>query len=338
MGEKLVFSEEFIQVLDMLKVDTNKTLIYSMYVISSNVLDREKKERFFSDVSAFGLELRNIIVNFRLEKITRFNIRESEKVFVDAARQAHQMYLKQVESAEKRFGLAIERNTLFDITEIIARLKDKSVYTEYMVSKDKIDNLLSVKTLINAIYENQTKRSIENEANMDKQLFQIKEKAFLQSLFNAANINPLYFYKAVQLFKKYVINEGKQVVPATPGSAAGGSVLVGKDSANEYSMEYRSTDINLSVRVSKIIRSGSFLYAVAGEIEKGTAKVEFRVNETVPADKELSFERITGIDFVFGQYESMMIRLQTSEDSLKLKEEALNKKIVDKAIDDLLFS
>jgi len=78
MDDSLMFSEAFIKSLDVLKFDTNVSLIYAIHIVSSTILSEDKKEQFCLELSTLGSELKNDILRFDIGSITKYTIGEKE--------------------------------------------------------------------------------------------------------------------------------------------------------------------------------------------------------------------------------------------------------------------
>lgn len=337
MEDKLLFSDDLIKEIDVLKTDINRSLIYTIHVVSSKSIGHDNKEQFCSEIAKLGNELKTSILKFDLEKMDSYNLREHEKCFIESAKELHKSISKLLETADKKYCIIIDKNAFFDINEIIIKLRDKSMYSEYLLSKDKVDNLLSLKTLIIKIYEYQTKNAINKEKEMDKQFYQLKENTFIQCLRNKENRNAEYLFRSIQLIKKMVSSEGKKIEIDKPEDGLSSNILMSMDS-NKLLLTYDWSGLKLNILMEKTNNKYQLSYRIDGTISKGGAAVEYLINETVLFENEKIFERISGIDFLYEQYEKAVIHKQSEENNKHNENEMKNKKILDKAIDDMLFS
>jgi hypothetical protein len=113
-----------------------------------------------------------------------------------------------------------------------------------------------------------------------------------------------------------------------------GFSIHGEDS---LAVRYRYGGLSIEMSIARQ-RSERFVgYAVRGFIEKALAKVEFSVEENVSSGGVSSFERVTGLDTLMAHYEKAYKEFQRSTRDSGKRQEQLNREIVDKAIDDLLF-
>lgn len=337
MTDKMTFSEDFIKALDTLKIDTNRALIYSVHVVASNELDTSRKDSYSNDIGQISTELKNAILKFDLKTISNFNIREREKAFSRAAESIHKDFSRLFEQVDKKYNVIIDKKTLFKISDVVKNLKDSSYKAEYLITADKIDNLLSIKTLIIQIYESQIKKAVEKEKEMDRQFIELKEKTFLQMI-HGNNSNATYLFKACELMRKYISQETKAKISSEDAKRERNVIEYWGNESSGLNMSYSSDGLSVFMRIGKIGEGNSLRYDVGGFIEKGTAKVEYMIREFVSFDKELVFERVSGLDCILEQYEKAFIEFRSKENDGKKREENLNKSIVDKAIDDILFN
>jgi hypothetical protein len=330
------YSEDFIKALDTLKIDTNRALIYSVRIVSSKDIDAGRKNSYSVDIGNLGSALSNAIQRFDLASVTDYNLRDREKAFTLAAEGIHKEFERLFAQVDRKYNFVIDKQTLFKISDIVQDLRG-GYRAEYLISADKIEKLLSIKTLIIQIYESQVKKAVENEKNMDKQFVDLKEKTFLQMLHEGSNRNPVYLLKTCELIRKYVSQDVKTAIVEEGATRTRQRIEFWGNEGSGLGLGYAADGLGLSMRIAKTGEGSGLRYEIAGFIEKGSARVDYAVTERVPYDRELVFERVSGLDSILEQYEKAVLEARNREKDGRAKAEDLNKGLVDKAIDDILF-
>ena len=337
MTGKMTYSESFIKALDDLKTDTNRSLIYSMHIVSSEQLEFSKREFFANKLSELSIELRNIIQKLDVSSINSFNLREREQSFRDSSIHLHKAFSDLFSLVDKRYSLSIDPNALFSISETISQLKDSTYKSNYLITLDKIDNLLAIKRLIINIYERQFGVETNSEKTLNKNFYDLKEKTYLNIL-RGINKNPVYLFKATELLKRFIGQDIKSHLTVEEATREYNIIEFWGNDVSRLTCYYAFDGIILNIVLSKKLANSVIAYSICGFVEKGTAKVDFVVNESILVESEIVFERVSGIDIIISQYEKLMLEDRIRQKGANEKNESLNKSIVNEAIDSILFT
>ncbi|HUW42270.1 MAG TPA: hypothetical protein VMV90_14785 [Rectinemataceae bacterium] len=337
MNGDFAFQKDFIDSLELLRRDVDKALVYAAHALFSDAIRHEKKQALCDDLAHLGKELSASISKFDPKEITQYNVREKEKAFEDDAKSLHGDFEAFAAKHEKNRDIVIDKNMPFDVRDIAEKLSSPKLYAEFSFTKDKVDKLLSVRKLIEEIYRNATADSAERERKLDRQFVELKEKAFNESLRSPKNRNQIYFFRSVALLNKLIADGSSARIVNDDRPLEGNDVGFSIHGEDRIAILYRYGGLSIELGVSRQ-RSERFVkYAVKGFIEKALSKVEFSIDENVSSGGTASFERVTGLDALWSRYEKAYAEFQRSTRDSGNRQEQLDKEIVDKAIDDLLF-
>lgn len=336
MEPRLSFSKEFIGALDSIKTDINRALIYTIHIVSSRVLDPIKKDQFCSDLASLGTELRNCILRLDVARLTEYTLREAEASFIEACELIHREFARLFDQVDRKFEVKIDPLAIFNIADIIHNLKEGSNRMDSFLTKDKIDNLLSIKTLIIDIYESQVRGTIDREKAKggEKSLFEIKEKTFLQYLHNADNRNPSHFFKISLLLKKLMGTGNPICLSGGEEAPESGVIFVSKGEKNSIGFSYRKEVMAFSFTMASWKEANQTWYRIQGRVKD----LDFSILDYVMAGTEARFEAVSGIDNLRNAYEKLLINSSRDEDEDGKNREKKKKKDIDDSLDDLLFN
>ncbi|MGO8695733.1 MAG: hypothetical protein ACLQMF_18885 [Rectinemataceae bacterium] len=331
------FQNDFLETLDILGRDVDKALVYSIHVLFNDGISHEKKQMLCDELARIGKELNGHISKFNLNEITRYSVREKEKVFVGEARALHGNFESFAAKIEKSHDVVIDKDMPFSISDIVEKLSGTRLYSDFSFTKDKVDNLLSVKKLIADIYRSRMATDIEKERSLDRQFVELKERAFNESVRSERAKNQIYCFRSAELIKKFITDGSAAKIVDADRAPEGNDVGFAIRGENKITIRYGYDGLSIEMNLEKR-KSDRFLnYTVEGYIEKGVSKIEFGMDENVSFGNIASFERVTGIDFLWAHFEKAYVEYQHSRQGSGERQERLDKKIVDKAIDDLLF-
>ncbi|HTX73792.1 MAG TPA: hypothetical protein VMC79_13260, partial [Rectinemataceae bacterium] len=283
-------------------------------------------------------ELSAQIARFDLKGQNAYTVRERETEFVAGAKALHEGFEAFLGGIDRNLGLHIDRNLLFNIADIVEKLGSSSLYSEFGLTKDKVDKLLSIKNLIVEIHKSELESAVERERKLEKDFIRLKEKTFGESVRSAGNRNAGYYFKSVELLKKSVSEGALARIVNDDLAASGNEIGFRIKGEQRIVVEYALNGLEIVIDLAKS-KTDSFLgYAIEGHIQKALSLVEFRIDEQVSFSNSAAFERVTGIEFLWAQFEKAYLDFQQSRHASGKKQEDLDRQIVDKAIDDLLFS
>jgi len=337
MNAEYNFQEDFLNALDGLKQDVDRALIYSVHVLSSDRVGHDQKQKVCDDVARIGKEVNGRISKFNLKDVTVYNVREKEKAFIEDSKALHGEFESFLTRVDRSCGVRIDRNMLFSISDIVEKLSSTKLYSEFGFTKDKVDNLLSIKNLIVGVHKSQIESAAEKEKKLDKQFIELKERTFNESVRSAGNKNAIYCFRSVELLKKFIQGGASAAIINDDRALNGNEIGFRIKGEQRIIVEYSFGGLSIEMDVEKGKTDTYLTYKVIGSIEKGVSKVDFRIDESVSFVNGVAFERVSGIDFLWAQYEKAYIDFQQARQKLGKKQEQLDREIVDKAIDDLLF-
>lgn len=337
MNEDIGFRKEFLDSLELLRRDVDEALVYSVHALYGEALRRERKQELCDELARFGKELGASVSSLNLKEITQYNIREKEKAFEDEAKILHGAFEAFTTKLAKDADIVVDRTVPFDMPDIAAKLGSPKLYAEFSFTRDKVDNLLSIDRLLEEIGRGRGADGAGMERKLDRQIVELKERAFNESLHSTKNRNQLYFFRSVALLNKFIgggssariINDDRPLA----GNDVGFSIL-GEDS---MAVRYRYGGLTIEMSIARHASERFANYSIGGFIEKALAKIEFSVEESVSSGGLPAFERATGLDVLRTHYERAYADYQHSNRDSGKRQDRLNKEIVDKAIDDLLF-
>ena len=339
METRLSFGKDFILALDTVKNDINRALIYSIHIISSRVLDPAKKDAFCAELASLGVELRNSILRLDVSSLTEYTLREAEAIFIQASEGLHRDFSRLFDQVDRKYEVRMDPLAAFDIADIINSLKEGSNRMEALLTRDKIDNLLSIKSLIIEIYQSQVRGTVESEKEKgeEKALYAIREKTFLQYLHNPEDRNPIHFFKIGLLIKK-LMSEGVQTILVEHGQEGSpGAILVAEGEQNSVDFSYRKDGLAFSFSLARWKESSQTWYRIIGEVGKPGLASDFSILEYVMPGTESTFEKVSGIDVQRDIFERLLIQ-KTKDDQDKGKmDDEKKRKSIDDSLDDLLF-
>jgi hypothetical protein len=173
---------------------------------------------------------------------------------------------------------------------------------------------------------------------MDRELFELKEKAFLEAIRNAAATNPEYYFKALELIKK-MIQEGKAVVIGpTEGQGQRDEIVIDVEGEGRVRYSYAFGGLSLTCEVSKKTIDGRMEYGMEGVLGKGPSEVPFSLRYRTVDDRNGQIEKSIGFESLWAYFEKARLDFQARRESGAKSREEATKKIVDEALDDLLFN
>lgn len=339
MEPRLSFSKDFILALDTVKNDINRALIYTIHVISSRVLDPSKKDQFCAELAGLGIELKNSILRLDVSRLTEYTLREAEAIFIKACEALHKDFTRLFDQVDRKFEVKMDPLAAFDIADIISNLKEGSNRMETLLTRDKIDNLLSIKSLIIDIYESQVRGTVarEKEKGEEKALYAIREKTFLQCLHNPDNRNPVHFFKLGLLIKK-LLSEGTPSLLLEQGQdGRAGAILVTRDEQNSMAFSYSKEGLAFSFSLARWKESSKTWYRIIGKVGKPGSTLDFSILEFVMPGTESTFEKVSGIDVQRDIFERLLIQASKDGEDGGRKDDERRKKDIDDSLDDLLF-
>jgi hypothetical protein len=335
MENGINFTEELFNNLGTMNSSIEKLMIQFIHVLKSTNVSENVKQSVRDAIVDIGKELNSFYLSINQEKITKYDVREIEKKIIEKNEELKKEIDRLMENVNKRKEVIIDNKMKFSIEDVITQLGNVKFTNEYAITKDKIDNLFAVKKFIVNMYNDQFTASIAKEKKTDIDLYTLKQKAFLDTLRNAITNNPEYFYKSVELIKK-LINSGKKVVIS--GDEKQRDVIQVKlieDSCIEY--EYENDGIVLKSRLSKNINEVNCSYNINGMIGKGVSEVLYSISLTTIDKKYEQIEHMLGFDYLWAYYEQAYMEYHNKKVDASKRNEDINKNIIDKALDDLLF-
>ncbi|MDA8427369.1 MAG: hypothetical protein M0Z80_14680 [Treponema sp.] len=337
MNGDFAFREEFLDSLELLRHDVDEALVYSVHALYGDTVRRERKQELCDELTRLGKELGASISSFDLPGITRYNVREREKTFEGEAKILHGDFGAFTAKLAKGGDIVVDRTLPFDMPDIAEKLKSPKLYAEFSFTRDKVDNLLSIDRLVAEIRRSRGADSAEKERKLDRQFIELKERAFTESLRSAKNRNQIYFFRSVALLDKFIADGSKATIINDDSPLAGDDVGFSIRGEDSMGVRYRYGGLTIEMSIARH-RSERFVnYSIGGFIEKALAKIEFSVEESVSSGGLPAFERVTGLDTLRASYEKAYTDFQHSTRDAGTRQEQLNKEIVNKAIDDLLF-
>jgi hypothetical protein len=271
-----------------------------------------------------------------LSKLTEYDVADVQSKIIQKNKEMIKDLNKIIDDIYIKRNVIINQKTAFSIQDIVENLGDMKIASEYMLTKDKVDNLLAVKRFIVDLYKDQVKSSIDNEKKQDKELYNLKLKAFMDTTKNAVSNNPEYYFKALELLKK-VIADGEKLNLIEDESTSNG-LFVRKIKNERLEYKYKNNGINLQCQIEKRENDRNYSYMINGLLGKGTAEIMYSISLDTVDKKTEQIEFILGLDYLWMNYERVFIEKNDKKTETSDKNEALNKSIIDKAIDDMFFS
>jgi hypothetical protein len=330
------FTDDLFTSLGIINTSIEYLMIQFIYVLKNTNVNENAKQSIRGDIIEIGNELNSFYLLINKEKIGKYDAKAIEKRIIDKNREVKNKIDRIMESINKRKEIILDSKIRFSIKEIINQLSDIKILNEYAIAKDKIDNLFAVKKFIVELYENQFAATIANEKKNEKKFYELKLKTFLDMLRNAIANNPEYFFKTLELIKK-LISAGKKVEIANEENQKDViKVKLVEENCIEY--EYMYNGIAIKARVKKRLNDSNCQYEINGMIGKGSSEVIYSIGLATIDKKIEQIEHLLGFDYLWAYYEKAYLDYHSKIADATTKYDKINKDIIDKAIDDLLFS
>jgi hypothetical protein len=337
MNENLRFEENFFSCMSSINKKIEKLLVDFIHVLKSLNVQEDYKHKVRDSIVMLGKEINSFYSSVNINKITQFDLREFEKRIIDK----NNGFIKEIEKItddiEKKKDILIDNRMIFSIEDILKQLSEIRIENEYAITKDKIDNLFAIKRFIADIYFTQFKNVIENEKKLDKDLFSIKEKTFLEVLRNGKCVNPQFYFKTLEIVKK-LIAEGKTTSIWIDGNELErGIIWMKEENSSCIIFKYSNDGLEIDACIGKYANEKDYKYKVIGSISKGVSCVNYSIEINTFPNQFEQIEHMLGYDFLQANYEKNYIDYSKKKDDAYQRNEEINKTIVNKAIDDILF-
>jgi len=338
MAARIAFSEDFLGALGGARQDMDQVLVAFIHVLESGAIPEDRKALFRDRAIAIGNATRDVFSAVRLESVNASNAKETEDGIaarLKAVRADVLSFLSDVERAGAPPGAGGE---LFSIQDVAEKLGAARINSERALSQDKIENLFAVKNFIIRLYESQTAPREERESSIERELLKVKERAFMDAIRGSQAVNPGYFFRSVEIVKKFV-KDGKKPRfcedEGCPGNAD--EILFIARGEQKIEVSYRTEELRLSILAAKAPIGASVGYSIQGFVEKGASKVEYRIETTIAREYVAQKERLMGLDYLWSQFDKVYLEAQRSREEGRRRQEDQARAAVDKAIDDILF-
>jgi hypothetical protein len=338
MEKEITLKDDLLDSLGEMNTIIENLLVVFIHVLKSKNVTEDVKFDIKEKIVTLGREINNFYLGINIKSLTKYDIRETEKRIIEKNNEIRQMIKTLLSSIAKTCEIIVDKRMIFSITDVISQLSSIKIYNDYAITKDKIENMLAVKRFITGIYEDQLSNIHAIEKNLDKDFYKLKEKTFMQIIRNGNSNNPEYYFKSLELIKK-LIATGKYIrIGSEKNNAQMDEIILfahGEDTI-EYQYSYNGITVKFTI-IKRILENGN-QYEITGMIGKGLSEVPYSINLKTIDTKVEQIERMIGIDFLWSYYEKTYIDLHTQKESSSAKNEELNKTIVGKAIDDILFN
>jgi len=338
MEKGIALRDELLDSLSEMNSVIENLLNIFIHVLKSRNVSEDIKLDIKKKILTIGREIKNFYLGINVKSISKYDIRETEKSIIEKNEKTKKIIKTLLESIAKTCEIIVDKRMAFSIPDVISQLGSMKIYDDYAITKDKIENLLAVKRFIASIYEDQLSNIHTNEKNLDKDFYKLKEKTFLEVIRNGKSANPEYYFKSLELVKK-LIASGKTIhIDNEESGAQMDEILLFVHVADtiEYQYSYNGITVKCSI-VKRVLENGN-LYDIHGLIGKGLSEVPYSIYLKTIDTRVEQIERMLGIEFLRSYYEKAYIDHQNIDKTYAIKNDELNKSIVGKAIDDILFT
>jgi hypothetical protein len=339
METGFVFSEDFLSSLGNINIYIQKILVLFIHALKSIRINTDSKIALRDDVIAIGRELNNFYISINLNKITQYDVRETEKRIIEKNNELIKEINKIDQNFRKKNEVTIDKNMLFNIQDIVQQLGSIKISNDYAITKDKIDNLFAAKKFIADIYHSQFKNTIEKEKKMDRDMYALREKTFLEVIKNSISNNPEYYFRTTELIKK-LISLGKKISieEDLEKKDTSDNIKIFPIGLSNIEYYYSFSGLSFDCNIKRSIDSERAFYEISGIIGKGLSEILYSINLKTVDNKIEQIEHVLGLDYLWLYFEKAYIELKSKNDTSSNKNETLNKTVIDKAIDELLFN
>ena len=338
MATRIAFSEEFLAALGRAREDMDQVLVAFIHVLESGAIPEERKAVFRDRAVAIGNAAKAFFDRVKLDSVNASNAREVEDSIAAQLAKAHVEVLSFISDAERAGAAGSGKAELFSIQDVAEKLGSARINSERALTQDKVEDLFAVKNFIIRLYESQTSPREERESSIEKELLKVKERAFLDAIRGSQSTNAGYFFRSVEIVKKFVKDGRKmRLCEADESPGAEGEILFTPRGEQKIELGYRSEGLILSIVAGKTPLGGSVGYSIQGFIEKGASKVEYRIETTIAREYVAQKERLMGLDYLWSQFDKVYLEAQRSREEGRRRQEDQARAAVDKAIDDILF-
>ncbi len=336
MHERLVFREELLNSLSSCRADIEISLVHLIHVLKSKNVDEKTKLAIRDILVDIGKEINGFYSSIKVDEISPYDIRDTEKRIIEKNRELQKRFHDWLELIDKKCDVTIDRTMRFSIGDIVTELSGLRISGDYALTRDKIENLLAEKRFLLKIDARQTKESLAAEKQLERDLFAVKEKSFLEIIRYAQSRNPEAYFKSLEILKK-LIDGGTPVAIDDTAEKNLDEVRVRAEVDGGVRFRYECGGMAIACKVARRPAEKRTRFDIDGSLGKGASSIDYSIALTSADERTEQIERWIGLEYLFSHYEKAYMEHHEKEEARKERSERLDKNIVYKAVDDFLF-